>query len=314
MHKGIGKICFTVLSVIFLCSTMTEAADKILSLVSGSGASTIEATVGDLIAVEVRINDATIVAGASFAITYDTTKLSLSSVASTFFNTFTNQSIPTPNNQGYVTVDSTNYYSPIVKNPFTTGTMLAAARVNNGTGANQTLFTLNFQFIGNSGTLPLTMPVTISQSIINNTNAGYNSAGEAIPFLVGIIEGTPDTYRSYPTLPGPTNVVTINPCNIVVNAAFVDTDGDGIDDNWEMANVPAGTDPSIALNVFFATGDYDRDGYTDLQEYLNSLVGDGKDPQGIAYDPKVKNAPNGIGYTPIGRNTLPAIMFLLLGQ
>lgn len=312
MHKRIGEFFLTVLSVILLFSTMTEAANKTLSLVSSSGLSTIAVTAGsDPIVVEVRIDDETIVAGASFKITYDTSKLSLSGVGSTFFDTFTHQNIPTPSETpGYITVGGTEYYSPIVSNPVTAGTMLAAARVNNETGGKKTLFTLNFQYIGGATGLPLTLPVAITQSIINNTNAGYPDAGEAIPYLVGIVAGTPNTYISYPSMPGPTNVVTTNPCNIVINSAFVDTDGDGIDDNWERAKVPAGTAPENALKVFSATGDYDRDGYTDLQEYKNSLVGDGKDPQGVAYDPKVKNVPGGIGYA----RGLPGINFLILGD
>ena len=41
--------------------------------------------------------------------------------------------------------------------------------------------------------------------------------------------------------------------------------------------------------------DYDRDGYTDLQEFLNQSENK-TDPTGGAYDPKLANAPGGTGY------------------
>ncbi|EUC53556.1 pectate lyase C, putative, partial [Rhizoctonia solani AG-3 Rhs1AP] len=44
-----------------------------------------------------------------------------------------------------------------------------------------------------------------------------------------------------------------------------DTDGDGMPDDWEIAN---GLDP----NVNDAMGDQDGDGYTNIENYINSLV------------------------------------------
>lgn len=48
-------------------------------------------------------------------------------------------------------------------------------------------------------------------------------------------------------------------------AAPTDTDGDGIPNSWETKH---GTNPSVANN----NGDFDFDGYTDLEEYLNDLA------------------------------------------
>lgn len=277
-----------------------NAADKILSLVSSSGTSTINGERGDTVSVEIRVNDASTIAGASFTVTYDTASLSLSSVNSSFFGTFINQSIPTPSNQGYVTVDSKNYYSPLVENPVsnlsgivTTGSMIAAARVDNGAGINATLFTLQFNLIGSAGTYP----VSIVQSKISNTNAGYSASGELIPFLVGI--GPSDTYPAH-------TVSTVNAASIVI--AFVDSDGDGIDDNWERDHVPAGTDPSVALTIFSQNGDLDGDGYSDYQEYLNDGT---NDPLGNPYDPNVYNSSGGVGYSPPNA-FLPSVYELLL--
>ncbi|MCS3796497.1 carbohydrate-binding protein [Niastella sp. OAS944] len=49
--------------------------------------------------------------------------------------------------------------------------------------------------------------------------------------------------------------------------APADTDSDGMPDNWESAN---GTNPGVADN----NSDPDGDGYTNLEEYLNSLTGE----------------------------------------
>ena len=47
-------------------------------------------------------------------------------------------------------------------------------------------------------------------------------------------------------------------------SAPTDTDGDGMPDSWESSY---GTNPSVADN----NGDLDSDGYTNLEEYINSL-------------------------------------------
>ena len=75
---------------------------------------------------------------------------------------------------------------------------------------------------------------------------------------------------------------------IWVSAPVPDADGDGIPDIWELLYFG---------NTTKADGstDWDKDGYTDLQEYLNQLNSE-KDPAGGEYDPKTVNAPGGTGY------------------
>jgi hypothetical protein len=68
-----------------------------------------------------------------------------------------------------------------------------------------------------------------------------------------------------------------------------DTDDDGLFDAWEMTHFGN-------LTTADGTTDYDRDGYTDLQEYLNERNGV-RDPLGAQHDPKTANAPEGQGYT-----------------
>lgn len=86
------------------------------------------------------------------------------------------------------------------------------------------------------------------------------------------------------------------------NGVPVDTDSDGIDDSWEQTNFGDLTTATV-------TSDYDKDGYTDLQEYQNNkaIVAD---PDGVAFDPKRVNAPDGTGY--VGGVDLTPVLMLLL--
>lgn len=297
MHMKFEKTVFALFCVIFFWVGGAVAANKSLSLVDSSGAAVFSVTEGDAISVEVRVDDASFVAGAAFTVTYDTANLALRTqnpVTSSFFDTFVNQGLLTPpTDPEFITVDNTDYYSPIADNPINTGVMIAAARVDNGTGTDVALFTLHFELIGSPGTYP----INITASTISNEAAGYAPGGEEIPLLVGI-DGT-----SYPV-----HTVSTEGASLTVVPAFVDTDNDGIDDNWERANVPAGTPVEGELDVFTATGDYDHDGYTDYQEYLNQGE---LDPGGNVYDPTVRNVAGGTGYRP---KVNPAINFLLLGS
>jgi parallel beta-helix repeat protein len=71
-------------------------------------------------------------------------------------------------------------------------------------------------------------------------------------------------------------------------AVLADTDQDGIDDAWELLFFGN-------LTTADATSDYDRDGYSDLQEYLNNLHRH-VDPDGNAFDLTRKNKADGEGY------------------
>ncbi|MCI5165147.1 MAG: hypothetical protein D3903_03405 [Candidatus Electrothrix sp. GM3_4] len=92
-------------------------------------------------------------------------------------------------------------------------------------------------------------------------------------------------------------------CTVTASFKEIDSDGDGIDDEWEMQYFSN-------LTTADATTDYDRDGYTDLQEHLNSLNGETY-PKDAVYDPTVKNAPGGTGYHSPA-SFLPAVYNLLL--
>ncbi|BHH85097.1 hypothetical protein [Desulforhopalus sp. 52FAK] len=299
MHMKISKTLLTVISAILVASTTVTAADKTISLLSDAGLSTIDVTKGNSFTVQLKVDDASEIAGASFTVTYDTDNITLNGVTSQFFGTFDDQAIDTPDTDaigGYVAVDSVNYYSPLVLASATdNGSMLAAARFDNGSGIDETLFTLTFRATGSTGIYP----ISVSQSTINNVDAGYDEAGESIPFFVGIDN---DTYLSY-------NDCTVNAVTVTVK--IVDNDSDGIDDDWEIEYNPdgLGINDDGVLDYFTATGDYDNDGYSDYQEYVNAQNGE-TDPDGGSYNPTVENAPNGTGY--VAKRIIPPGINLLL--
>lgn len=287
-----------------MLSTFTNAAEKVISVVSETDLNTINVVEGDTFTVQIKVNDAAVIAGAAFTVTYDTANLTLDNVNSPFFGTFDAQVIATPESNttgGYVTVDSVNYYSPQVVASATNGSMLAAARFDDGSGTNELLFTLTFTATGSPGDYP----ISVRQSVIDNVDAGYDAEGESLPFFVGIGDGTYPTH-TVDTING------INDCVVTVTAQLIETVADLIDDNWEITNRPDGVaaDATDVLDYFTATGDYDRDGYSDYQEYLNFVNGE-VDPANNSYNPAIDNAANGTGYKNIG-NLIPIISTLLL--
>lgn len=75
-------------------------------------------------------------------------------------------------------------------------------------------------------------------------------------------------------------------------AQILDSDMDGIGDNWEMSFFGS-------LKVCDATSDYDKDHYSDLNEYLNwkkNIL----DPAAKQFNPRYINAPGGAGYGKTG--------------
>ncbi len=90
---------------------------------------------------------------------------------------------------------------------------------------------------------------------------------------------------------------------LVVNSTFIDTDQDGIADEWEMTFWGD-------LTTASGTTDFDGDGYSDLWEYLNwkQTV---FDTTGVVFSPILTNAPGSLGYLGNGSfmlMILPAIL------
>ena len=261
-----------------------------------------DAEPGDTLSLEVSIDIPGNTAAAVFTLTYDTRYLTLAGIDSSFFDTFHNQwlaMVPQPASSppDQVTVDGTTYTRPLLAATETGMTLIAAAKVQPG-NATSILFTLHFTVAADAP--DGIYPVSISPTVLDNPAYGYDAAGETLPILVGADENQQDLTLAFP----PINPAVVNGA-INVNTPFTDSDGDGMDDNWELSYV-------ADLTILSAGGDWDGDGYTDLQEYLNSLSGN--DPEGNPYNPLVKNAPYGTGYTNPGTHTLPAIYMLLLNR
>ncbi len=236
---------------------------------------------GDSVQVTISVDTPDPVAGASFTIAYDNTNLHLTAVDSSFFDTFSNQWVEfgaTGSPPTSVTVGGTTYTKPLITNGISGGTMIAAARVAQKTGSSPTLFTLTFAIDGNASAGDY--PVQLIQSRISNTDAGYDAGGEPVPYLVGGDLNQSDLTQAFLEI----TVSSVTDGTITVSIA--DSDSDGIDDNWETTHFGN-------LTTANQYTDFDGDGYSDYQEYLNR---NDTDPNGAAYDPKVPNAPGGSGY------------------
>ena len=153
-----------VLHLLAVCALTSPAlaADKVLSVVAtATGASTATAYPGQTVEVDIRVDDATLVAGAAFTVTFDPANLALAKVSSTFFGAFANLGLS----------PSAVSFSPLITNPVTSGAMLAAARPDNGSGTQVALFTLSFLVKGPFDKYP----VSIFRSRISNTAAGFGA-------------------------------------------------------------------------------------------------------------------------------------------
>ena len=261
---------------------------------------------GDAITVDVTVADYNQehIAAAAFTLSYNLDYLTLTGIDSDFFATFSDQwnslqPVPNPLPPTSVVVDNQQYTQPIL---FATSgasasgkSLLVGVRVEAGTPS--VLFTLHFTV--NASTPAGLYPISISPTSLDNTAAGYDAGGTLIPVLYDALQGASDPSAAYPAY-----VPDIINGAINVQMPFTDSDGDGIDDNWEQLHFGS-------LTLAGAASDYDKDGYTDLQEYLNETAGE-TDPAGNAYDPLVKNAPGGTGFNPVSNGkfwlmVIPAI-------
>ncbi len=272
-------LCY-VFILIFSASVQPLSAETIT-------VSSISALPEEVVSIPITVDIPENIAGAVFTLTYNSSYFTLTDIQSEFFDTFTDQwqalnPIPDPLPPGQVTVDGTEYSRPLVSNTISSTTLFAAARVKAG-ATETTLFTLQFTV---ADSVPNGIyPVSISAVSISNTVAGYSASGEVIPILLGQVEGEQDLSLAYPAI-----AVALVNGSVTVNKIIIDTDLDGIADEWEIENFGN-------LNTATGRSDYDEDGYTDRQEYLNSLAGE-TDSAGAIFDPEIANLPGGTGYNP----------------
>ena len=133
--------------------------------------------------------------------------------------------------------------------------------------------------------------VPIDASAFWAVRYSYEGSGDYLPQGYFSSAGTQANLAQATFLSGSAPLTGVHLTLLVDQAVNPDTDADLLPDAWEMTHFGN-------LTTANGTTDYDRDGYSDLQEYLNEMSGE-TDPQGGQYDPKTANAPGGTGYISI---------------
>ncbi|MEA3358467.1 MAG: cohesin domain-containing protein [Thermodesulfobacteriota bacterium] len=281
----IQKYFICIMYILLLSSTPDAAHSEILAVAN------VTAVPGETIIVPITIDQPEKILGAAFTICFDSQYLTIVDIQSSFFETFANQwssivPAPNPTPPSNITVGGINYTQPLLYKQCSCGYMVAGVRAQYKAGVT-TMFEIQFAVDTN---IPEGIySISITNSIISNTAAGYSDSGEWIPMLIG--QGY-DIY-SY-----------CNDGSITIQAVIEDSDGDGIPDAWEFFYFEN-------LTIANQFSDFDKDRYTDIQEFLNQQNNE-LDPDGNPYNPKQINAPSGTGY--IETTDISSILLLLLSD
>lgn len=266
---------FLISAFIAMLLPLTHAAAATLTVGEESG------DTDQTLSIEITVDDPTGISGAAFSLEYSSS-LTVS-VASTFFDTFVNQFTACgldPDQIAAIEIP-VGYSQPLITNEVAgppNHMKISAARCEPAAGdASHVLFTLDVSL--KAGQPAGDYSLAITPTTLNNTDAGYAGAGETIDLLIG---------SSPPSLVFPVILDDDGyAANVVDGSAtftepFVDTDGDGMDDDWEEDN--------FGDLSHDGTGDTDRDGYSDKDEHDNDT-----DPN----DPVTMDPPGGPGYDPL---------------
>ncbi len=149
--------------------------------------------------------DATGLAGAAFTVEFNDTIITNANITSEFFETFETQlKSVDPDHAGPFEADG--YEKPLVDNAVSgTGVSVAAARVGekaiDSAAPGTVIFYLNGT-ISQDAVVDDTYDVRIVPTVLDNTNAGYDAAGEEIDLLIGADETITDPAATdaYPIL------------------------------------------------------------------------------------------------------------------
>jgi len=200
------------------------------------------------------------VAGTAFTLEFDTSALHLESVESDFFAPFEKQ-FAKAETQPMPEI-SPLQQSPVIWNEIDgTGAAISGARCI-ATSDTNALFRLSFTLKPGADTKAI-YPIRIRPTQLNNEAAGYAPEGETIPILIGADSAQePDTQEAYPVIiDDQATSATIQNGYISVIPDLVDTDQDGLDDNWEIKHFGD-------ITTAGAKTDSDGDGIPDREEYL----------------------------------------------
>lgn len=199
------------------------------------------------------------VSAAAFTVTFDTEKLVLESVESSFFAPFKDQFAAAKTDP--VPEIPALQKSPLVWNKIEgTGAAIAGVRCAGGTN-DAPLFQLVFS-LKEGAEQHAFYPVGIRATRLNDTLAGYSKDGETIPLVMAADTSedpaTPAAYPAIFTMDTEGAVLAAGHVTFIPN--FTDSDADGMDDNWEIQHFgdleKAGKDT-----------DTDGDGILDADEY-----------------------------------------------
>jgi hypothetical protein len=235
------SLFISIMMIVVIAGT-AEAATLSVSNASGVPGDKVSVTVSVALAPGAETDAG--VAGVAFTIKYNTYRLTLTGVKSSYFDTF-----PSPV-EGYSQAIVTNTVSGV-------GTSIAAARTT--AGGPGTLFTLDFTIKDTAPAGDCT--INIAKTIPNNPDAGWNGT-DGVPMIVGAL---PDTHPDFKDLakafPVTADLAVIQKGTITVLA---DTDDDGLADSVEtntgiyVSPSDTGTNPGVA--------DTDGDGLKDGAE------------------------------------------------
>jgi hypothetical protein len=144
---------------------------------------------------------------------------------------------------------------------------------------------------GTGNPLPIDLPKVATQAAVDAYQTVLARAGATLPVRDPVDMRVTDMVSSGIATSGPENNGIINHPDDVggyptialgTRPANWDTDQDGMPGDWETAR---GLDPNNASD---RNGDYDDDGYTNLEEYLND-VGAFPAVQAIKWDGEMDN-------------------------
>lgn len=144
--------------------------------------------------VDIEVDDSQYILGAAFTVRYDTEHLTLTSVESSYFDTFAKQfeaadAYNDPPES--VTVDGVTYNSPLVAGQESAaigGSRIAGVRARSAGTNNTTLCTVHF--IATGLEYRDTVSITVEPSVIDNEKAGYDASGEQTAMLVTQVSET----------------------------------------------------------------------------------------------------------------------------
>ena len=147
-----------------------------------------EGSIGEIVTVEVSVDDVSNIAASAFTLTYDESALELQqNIEAPFFQTFTEQWAtidPEPTEPEEVVVEEATYSKAVVISQYTGKVMVAGANYDKGIGTGNTLFIFQFKILDTA--VPESAeasykdyPITIEQSKIYNESAGYSTEARA---------------------------------------------------------------------------------------------------------------------------------------